>query len=53
MSDIPEADAIEQAEEVEPALDTARDVGRVPDEASEADALEQAETIPPPDPDER
>jgi hypothetical protein len=46
VSDIPEADAMEQAETVDPAPETARDAERLPDDASEADALEQAEEVP-------
>lgn len=46
MSDVPEADAIEQDEEVVPAPETAGDVTRIPDDAPEADALEQAEEVP-------
>lgn len=52
MSDVPEADAIEQAEQVDPAPDTAAAVRRIPDDAPEADALEQAEEVPD-EPDER
>jgi hypothetical protein len=48
MSDVPEADAIEQAEVVDPAPETAGDAKRLPDDAPEADALEQAEEVPPP-----
>jgi hypothetical protein len=46
MSDVPEADAIEQAETVDPAPETARDAKRLPPDAPEADALEQAEEVP-------
>lgn len=46
MSDVPEADKLEQDEEVEPGRDTARDAARLPDDADEADALEQAEEVP-------
>ena len=48
MSDIPEADALEQAEEVDPDLDTAVTAGRATSdpEVPEADALEQAEEVP-------
>ena len=47
-SDVPEADAIEQAEQVDPAPDTASTAtGRgIPDDAPEADAIEQAEEVP-------
>jgi hypothetical protein len=46
MSDVPEADALEQAETVDPAPETAADAKRLPPDAPEADALEQAEEVP-------
>lgn len=49
MSDVPEADAQEQAEEVDPKLEPAPPL-TIRDDVPEADALEQAEEVPePPD----
>lgn len=52
MSDIPEADALEQAETVDPDVETEEPPSRDL-EAPEADAIEQAQSVPDPDPDER
>ena len=46
MSDVPEADAQEQADTVVPAPETAADVRDIPDDVPEADAIEQAEEVP-------
>jgi hypothetical protein len=45
MSDVPEADAIEQAEPVDPE-EEASEPPRIRDDVPEADALEQAEAVP-------
>lgn len=45
MSDVPEADAIEQAEPVDP-KEEAAPRPRIRDDVPEADALEQAEPVP-------
>jgi hypothetical protein len=52
-SDVPEADAIEQAEIVDPAPETAHDAKQIPDDVPEADAIEQAEDVPTPGDEER
>lgn len=49
MSDVPEADALEQSELVDPDLEPPEPPSRDP-EAPEADALEQAQAVPDPDP---
>ena len=49
MSDVPEADAIEQAEPVDP-KEEAVPPPRIRDDVPEADALEQAEEVPEPEP---
>jgi hypothetical protein len=50
MSDVPEADAQEQSEEVEPDALQPRtadpDLISIPDDVPEADAIEQAEVVP-------
>lgn len=48
MSDIPEADAQEQSEEVDPALEPAPPP-TIRDDVPEADALEQAQEVPDPE----
>jgi hypothetical protein len=45
MSDVPEADAQEQAEPVDPKLQPS-EPPRIRDDVPEADALEQAEEVP-------
>jgi hypothetical protein len=50
MSDVPEADAIEQAEPVDP-KEESTDPPRIRDDVPEADALEQSEPVPDLDPD--
>jgi hypothetical protein len=45
MSDVPEADALEQREPVDPKEEPAEAV-HIPDDVPEADALEQAESVP-------
>jgi hypothetical protein len=47
---VPEADALEQTEELEPDQD---ETGPIPDDVPEADALEQARAIPSDDDDRR
>lgn len=49
MSDVPEADALEQSEPVDP-NEPARPPIDIPDDVPEADALEQAEPVPDTDP---
>jgi hypothetical protein len=50
VSDVPQADAQEQAEEVEPDAMEPRnadpDAISIPDDVPEADAIEQAEVVP-------
>jgi hypothetical protein len=50
MSDVPEADALEQSEPVDPDEESPEPPSRDP-EAPEADALEQAQPVPDPEPD--
>lgn len=45
MSDVPEADAQEQATPVDPKLEPS-EAPTIPDDVPEADALEQAEEVP-------